>query len=427
MNSVVILITMALPDKKISQKILKDHYNALVFRKGRGHVYLVGGFIRDMVRDKRSHDRDYIVFGDIRSFVKQIRTSTGGAVVEFKNEGVIRIALKGGDTLDFSKPQGTLEEDLSKRDFTVNAIAWSPQGGFVDLCNGADDIEIKKVRSLSRENFIADPLRMLRAYRIATELDASIEKRTRLMIKSLQNTMQKVSYERITLEFFRLLNSSHSTKYLKMALSDGVLTDILSIDYNILERTIRAVSHLEKTYINILPRVLKVSLNRTFSQNLTYKGLLCLEMFLSDGFSPDKTASLLVMSKAIHKRILMAQKGMTALREKRNIDKESLFDMFIATKDAAIDVLILSNRMDLLPDYRRFLRIRKNGFVNSQEIADISGMKPGARLGGTILTIKKAQFTRKVISKRQALSLIKAIAAAEDNPKSQKSLCSGDN
>ena len=82
---------------------------------------------------------------------------------------------------------------------------------------------------LSKENFIADPLRMLRAYRIAAELDASIEKRTRLMIKSLQNTMQNVSSERITLEFFRLLNSSHSTKYLKMALSDGVLTGILSI------------------------------------------------------------------------------------------------------------------------------------------------------------------------------------------------------
>ena len=97
---------MGLPDRKISQKILKDHYNALVFGKGRGNVYLVGGFIRDMVRGARSHDRDYIVFGDIRSFVKQIRTLTGGTVVEFKNEGMIRIALKGGDTLDFSKPQG---------------------------------------------------------------------------------------------------------------------------------------------------------------------------------------------------------------------------------------------------------------------------------------------------------------------------------
>ena len=416
MKSVVILITMALPDRKISQKILKDHYNALVFRKGRGDVYLVGGFIRDMVRGARSHDRDYIVFGDLRSFVKQIRTLTGGALVEFKNEGMIRIALKGGDTLDFSKPQGSLEEDLSKRDFTMNAIAWSPQGGIVDLCNGVDDIEKRIVRSLSRENFIADPLRMLRAYRIAAELDASIENRTRLMIKSLQNTMQNVSSERITLEFFRLLNSSHSTKYLKMALSDGVLTDILSFDYNVLERTIRAVSHLEKTYFNRLPGIIKVTLNTTFSQNLTYKGILCLEMLLTDQYSPDKTTPLLAMSNVIQKRILMAQKGIRTLRGNRNIDKERLFDMFTAAKDASVDALILCNRMDLLTDYRRFLRIIRNGFLSSEEIVGISGIDPGARLGQIILMMKKAQFAGKITSKKQALSMLKAIVTAGNTP-----------
>jgi hypothetical protein len=70
-----------------------------------------------------------------------------------------------------------------------------------------------------------------------------------------------------------------------MALSDGVLSDVLSFDYNILERAIRAVSHLEKTYINYLPSTIKVSLKKAVSQNLTYKGLLCLEMLLTYDFS----------------------------------------------------------------------------------------------------------------------------------------------
>jgi tRNA nucleotidyltransferase/poly(A) polymerase len=417
-TSVVILITMELIDRKISQKILRDRYNALIFRKGRGDVYLVGGFIRDLVRGARSHDRDYIVFGDLRSFVKQIRTVTGGTVVEFKSEGMIRVALKGGDTLDFSTPQGTLEKDLSKRDFTMNAIAWSPQNGIVDLHNGVDDIRKRIVRALSRENFIADPLRMLRAYRIAAELDASMESRTRLMIKSLQNTMQKVSSERITLEFFRLLNSSHSTKYLKMALSDGILTDILSIDYNILERVIRGVSHLEKTYFNRLPATIKVSLNTTFSQNLIYKGLLCLETMLSYDFSHDKTTPLLAMSNAVKKRIFKAQKGINTLRGIMNIDKERLFDMFTAAKDASIDVLIISNRMDLLTDYRRFLRIIRNGFLSPEEIVYISGINPGIRLGETILMMKKAQFTRKITSKKKALSMLQLIVTAGKASKS---------
>ena len=425
-TSVVILITMALPDRIISQKILKDQHNALVFQKGRGNVYLVGGFIRDMVRGARSHDRDYIVFGDIRSFVKQIRAVTGGTVVEFNNEGMIRIALKGGDTLDFSKPQGSLEEDLSKRDFTMNAIAWSPQGETVDLCNGMVDIGKKIIRSLSEENLIADPLRVLRAYRFAAELDASIENRTRQMIKRLQNTIQNVSSERITLEFFKLLNSSHSTKYLKMALADGVLTDILSIDYNILERAIRAVSHLEKTYFNRLPGIIKVSLNKTFSQNLTYKGLLCLETMLSDNFSPDKTSPLLAMSNVIQKRILLAQKGVRALKENRNADKEKLFDMFTTAKDASIDVLILSNRVDLLTDYHRFQRIGRRGLVTAEEIVALSGVEPGAQLGRIILTIKKAHFSGKIASKRQAILLIKAMVAEGNTLKYRRTQRPGD-
>jgi tRNA nucleotidyltransferase/poly(A) polymerase len=418
---------MALSDRKISEKILKDRHNEIVFAKGRGNVYLVGGYVRDMVRGVRSHDRDYIVSGDSRSFVTKIRRITGGTIVEFNNEGMIRIALKGGDTLDFSKPQGTLEEDLSKRDFTVNAIAWSPRSGIVDFHNGVDDIQKRIVRALSRENFIADPLRMLRAYRIATELEASIEKKTRLMIKSLQNTIHKASPERITLELFRLLNSGHSTKYLRMALFDGVLTTILSLDYNVLELAIRAVSHLEKTYIKSLPRHLKVTLNRIFSQNLTWKGLLCLETLLAVEFFSDKTMPLLAMSNAVHKRIVMARNGMMALRGSRNIDRECLFDIFISAKDAVIDVLIVSNMMNLLVDHRRFLKIIRNGFLSSEEIVDISGLQPSARLGEIILMIKKAQFAGKITSKKQALSMIKAVVTAENTMKSQKTLCSGDN
>jgi len=397
---------MALPDRIISQKILKDHYNALVFQKGRGNVYLVGGFIRDMVRGERSHDRDYIVFGDIRSFVRQIRTITGGTVVKFKNEGMVRIVLKGGDTLDFSKPQGPLEEDIAKRDFSMNAIAWSPQGGIVDLHKGMADIQKRIVRALSPENLVADPLRILRAYRFAAELNASIENKTRQMIKRLQNNIERVSSERITLEFYKLLNSWHSAKYLKMALSDGVLSDILSFDYNVLEGTIRVVSHLEKAYFNHLPGIIKVSLNKTFSQNLSYKGLLCLEMLLADQYSPYTARPLLAMSNVVQKRIVQAEKGVAILKRNRNIDNEDLFDLFTAAKDASIDVLILSKRIDLLTDYRRFQRISRSRLVSSEEIADMSGIKPGPQLGEIIMTIKRACFAGKVTSKKQALLLI---------------------
>jgi len=404
----IILITMAPPIAKISQKIMKDQYNALVFREGRGCVYLVGGYLRDILIGARSNDRDYVFFGESRTFVEGIQKITGGTIVAFKKEDMFRIALKGGGTLDFSRPQGSILEDLSGRDFTVNAIAWSPQSGVLDLFKGFDDINNRIVRCISRKNFIADPLRMLRTYRIAAELDASIEERTRLIIKRLQNSIKKVPHERITLEFFKLLNSNRSAKYLKMALHDGILSNILSINYRQLERSIRAISHIEKAYINMLPRSIKVLLNRSISQDITYKGLLCLEMMLKDSSANDWPRHGLNLSNFVRKRLQSAGKGINKLK-KIGYRKETLFDAFMNAGESSIDSLIILNKLDILRDYYRFRRVWKKGFLSSREISDIAGIKDGPKLGSIILMIKKAQFTGKLKTRRQAERFVRII------------------
>ena len=401
---------MAPPIGKISQKILKDHYNALVFGQGRGSVYLVGGYLRDILIGKRSNDRDYVFFGDIRTFVEGIQKITGGSVVVFRKENLIRIALKGGGSLDFSRPQGSIQEDLSGRDYTVNAIAWSPQSGIVDIFKGLDDINNRIVRCISGKNFIADPLRMLRAYRIAAELDASIELKTRLIIKQLQNSIKKIPYERITLEFFKLLNSNRSAKYLKMALRDGILSNILSINYSQLERSIRAISHIEKAYINMLPRSIKVLLNRNISQDITYKGLLCLEIMLKDSGAYDLPRHTLNLSNFVRKRLQSAVKGIHELK-KSGYRKETLFDAFMNAGESSIDSLIILNKLDILRDYYRFRRVWKLGFLSSREIIDIADIKEGPELGSIILMIKKAQFTGELMTRKQAERFVKKLGS----------------
>ena len=92
---------MLLSEIEIRSKVLRDRYNSIVFEKGRGNVYLVGGYIRDILRGIKSRDRDYIVFGNLRSFVNDIKRNTGGTVVEFKTEETVRIAFTKGVTLDF--------------------------------------------------------------------------------------------------------------------------------------------------------------------------------------------------------------------------------------------------------------------------------------------------------------------------------------
>jgi tRNA nucleotidyltransferase (CCA-adding enzyme) len=411
----VVILTMIFSDYRLRNKILSDRYNSIIFKKGKyRELYLVGGYVRDILRGMISFDRDYVVSGDISSFVNEIRDITGGSIVRFKKEDMIRIAHRDGLTIDFSRPTGTIEEDLSRRDFTINAIAWSPDKGLIDLYNGLNDIKEKKIRSISKKNLISDPLRLLRTYRFAAELNGSIEKGTREAIKILHNNIEKVSSERITLELFNLLNSKHSSRYLKMALSDGILTSILLIPYTILNRNIKAISILEKALRNRLPAKIKVLLNKIYSQNITYKGLLCMELLLQNGFSTATLKPNIAISNSIRKRLKLYQKGIKELRKTKGKLKlkDNLFSIFHSSKEAAIDILIISERLDLLKDYSRFKKIWKCSYLSSNEIIQITNITNSPRLGEIILELKKAQFEGRVRSKAQAVKLTKGLLTA---------------
>jgi tRNA nucleotidyltransferase/poly(A) polymerase len=392
----------------LSNKILNDKYNALIFGQGRGRkLFLVGGFVRDALRGMVSNDRDFIVSGDLRSFVKKIDTLFNGSIVQFKTDETVRIVHREGTTFDFSKLQGSLEEDLSKRDFTINSIAWSPEKGLIDLFNGIDDLRNAKIKSLSRNNIINDPLRMLRAYRFASEIEGSIDEDTRKFITSLYKKINLVSSERITLEFFHLLNSRNSSKYLKLALKDNILTDILSLSYSMLERNVRAVSHLEKALCKPLPLTIKVLLKNKFSQNLMYKGLLCLEILTKNN---ENVLERLKISNVIKKRISLSSNGFSLLCKRKKDFPESLFDIFLNAKDAVPDILLICNRLDLLRDYQRFQAIWRAGLLNTEEIIDISGISHGPEIGDTIRRLKRAEFERRIRSRKQAVHFLKDLS-----------------
>ena len=387
--------------KKLKEKILKDRYNSIIFKKSRGRgVYLVGGYIRDILRGKISKDRDFIVSDDIKSFTHEIRKFIGGTLIEFKKGETTRLVLKDGVTLDFSRPMGTLEEDLSKRDFTINAIAWSPDSGIIDPYKGIEDIKRRRISSISEKNFKADPLRMLRAYRFAAELNGSIEDKTRRSIKTLYNKIKKVSHERITFELFNLLNSENPARYLNMALNDSLLRYILSINKRTLEHNIKAIYRF-KRQLNEHTKEVKVLLEEIFSQNITYKGLLLLELLLRRNglFEPDRIP-LIRISRNIAKRIILTHKGMKEFKGGK------LFNFFKKSKGAAMDIIILKDRMDLIKEYIRFKNIWKKGMISSLEVARIGKIKAGPRLGKVIAELKKAEFEREIKSKEEAIRLI---------------------
>jgi tRNA nucleotidyltransferase (CCA-adding enzyme) len=207
----------------ITKRLNDSGYEALV----------VGGCIRNLIIGEKAHDWDITT------------KATPEEIVEiFKDYKVISVGKKFGtltvvinhinyevSTFKKSKsvPTPNLLGDLRHRDFTVNALAWREGEGVIDRFNGLEDIKQKIIRGVENpeERIKEDPLRMLRAIRLACELDFKIDKVTIRVIEKNSSLIEKVSPERIRDEFTKILLSSCPRRGSKLLYRLGLLRFIM--------------------------------------------------------------------------------------------------------------------------------------------------------------------------------------------------------
>lgn len=394
-----------MPD--IRKTIFRNTFVKLIFSLQR-EVYLVGGYVRDALCNRNSKDFDFAVPGDLRGFANRVYDSLSkenfsGSLVELKKEQMIRIILKDRTTIDFTGLGSDIRENLSERDFSMNAIAWSPSSGIIDPFNAAADIKKRLIRALSVLNLKRDPLRLLRAYRFAAELGWDIDKNTRSLIKKLQTRIKIPSTERLTFEFFKLMNSEYYQNALNMAIEDGLLEHILIMPQKEISENIKKLKTLEKTFKS-LPDKLRRELLNPVSQELTWKGLLRLEQLLS-GNAPIKNR--LRLSRMLFDRLKIMHKLSIASEKKDMFSTENLFDTFLETKDAVTDFLIISRSTRLFNEAVRFRSILQKGILSSEEIMGITNITGGVQFGKIIYQLKKLQFEGRIKTKQQAVKWLK--------------------
>jgi tRNA nucleotidyltransferase/poly(A) polymerase len=211
------------------KKILSDPMNRWVFKEAKRDVYLVGGCIRDLLIGRESKDRDFALKNDAGKIARKAARIFKGICIEFKNKNTFRVVLKSGHVIDFSRFKNSILKDLGERDFTINAMAWSPHAGIIDPFNGERDLRQGVIRLVNPVNLGKDPLRILRAYRIATQLRFSIGEGTRIYLSKYSAGLKSVARERITEEFFKLIIASNALYYLRLASNDKVLYKVTSI------------------------------------------------------------------------------------------------------------------------------------------------------------------------------------------------------
>ena len=198
--------------------------------------YIVGGCVRDYLMGIPPHDYD-ITTSALPEEVKAIFPHTVDTGIEHGTVTVIidKIGYElttyriDGEYKDNRHPEQViftdkLAGDLSRRDFTVNAIAYNDQRGYVDMFGGMEDIKKAIIKGVGEpsKRFQEDALRMMRALRFSAQLDFSIEENTMLALKENAHLIKNISIERIREEFFKLIISDHNER-LELLYESGML------------------------------------------------------------------------------------------------------------------------------------------------------------------------------------------------------------
>ncbi len=191
-------------------------------------AYLVGGSVRDALLQRCSDylDLDFVVPTEAIETARRLaKHYNAGFVVLDAKRKIARVVFDWG-TVDVAQQEGeSLTADLQRRDFTINAIAYNLHNQqLFDPLQGILDLERRWLRMIAPKNLSDDPLRLLRAYRQAAQLNFDIEAKTRSTITSLAPQLAKVAAERVQTELNYLLSSPQCSLWLAAAYKDGLLS-----------------------------------------------------------------------------------------------------------------------------------------------------------------------------------------------------------
>lgn len=191
-------------------------------------AYLVGGNVRDALLGRQADylDLDFVLPSGAVAVARAIANHYHAGFVLLDAERQIARVVFDRATVDFAQQVGpTLEEDLHRRDFTVNAIAYSPHTDeVIDPLQGYADLKQHLIRMIAPENLKEDPLRLLRAYRQAAQLDFVLEPDTARAIQQLAPLLNDIAPERVQAELNYLLSTAQGTPLLIRAWQDGLLS-----------------------------------------------------------------------------------------------------------------------------------------------------------------------------------------------------------
>ena len=394
-------ITLPTKVKQIISKLEKADFEA----------YAVGGCVRDSILGRSPEDWDITTSAKPEE-VKRLFSTTidtglqhGTVTVVIEKEGFEVTTFRlDGDYTDGRHPDrvaftSSLTEDLRRRDFTINAMAYSEKTGLIDEFDGERDLEDGVIRAVgeAKERFSEDALRMLRAIRFAGQLNFKIEEKTFDAIKELSSNISKVSVERIAKELEKLLLSGNP-EYIALVYETGIFSVIapevaMLFENGEISDSIKALSRAS------FPEKKELYQIR-------------LAIFL-EGLGADKAAKLLKRLKLDNDTINTVKKLLElSLREVENNET----DMRRTVKEAGykmMPLLLEMRRAKGLKDNKDLYQtVIDNGYctsiselnINGKDLMD-AGIPKGALIGSTLERLLELVIEKPELNTRESLLL----------------------
>lgn len=220
-------------------------------------IYVVGGAVRDLWLDKDILDLDFALHGSGIQFAQEVSRKLKGAFVPLsEDDDEARVVLNKELVLDFKGFTGTIENDLTLRDFTINAIA-IPLGKIIgrkevepiDPLRGIDDLKVSLIRAVGPDSVKNDPLRILRAYRFSGQLGFRID--SWLEREAEVTSLENVARERISYELKLILQSARTYSLVNRLVTSGLMEQIFPFpqfwkDYDVRAHSLMVMLKLEQ-------------------------------------------------------------------------------------------------------------------------------------------------------------------------------------
>lgn len=402
-------------------------------------LYLVGGSVRDLLLSRQTTDIDFALASDAIQFAKAFANRIGATcIVLEENPSTARVIVKQHDTPQFSMDfvqfrAASLTEDLRLRDLTINAMAIAFENAeaaansaceqnplhLIDPCGGMKDLAAGLLQFSSERVVHEDPVRLIRIYRFAAQLDFKISQNAIHLVKKHRSLLSEIAAERCRDELMKILNVKRGHVYLQEMEVAGLLTQVIpdiSKSWSPLETFEETpIPEALSTYYNEIDGYLKAELG----MGVTRDSLIKLSLFLADG--PGDIGKRLRLSQKATQLIARLIAGNKRLKEAGAHPTQKQIIRFLRTYRSdwwgillytaasnSINAALLKEIADTY--YKHIIPVCKQGrLITGKDLIQIFQLKEGKQIGDLLEQIEERQFDGEIRTREEALAAVAAL------------------